>query len=348
MGDRRMPRSHRSFGVSDWHDRLPYWTSLSTRRPLFNAVRHLLEVVLLLLCSNAGAVWAIEPCALVGNVTASPRHPGLTDKIAFGVSLPFFLFPDGNSNQIVARASVDTPLNISVDVVLTPTPGDFPGWQSVSVLYRADSVFGLVGPLAAGEYSVRTDVRIRDPRSGAHQSVCPDALPRTTLLTVAAVPMPVTRVRVFEYYNTALDHFFVTQDTGEIADLDLGVHPGWSRTGEVFDVYKSGASDSRGHPACRWYGLPAHGLDTHYFSASATECRQVASAPLTSGRWKEETGNAFEATLPDILTGARPDATVPLYRLWNGREDSNHRYTTKVAIKQAMIAKGYIPEGFWR
>jgi hypothetical protein len=320
---------------------------MSTKRPIFNDVRRLLEVVLLVLCANTCVVWAIEPCSLIVNVTASPRHPGSMDEIAFSVSLPFFLFPDGNANQIVARASVDTPLSISVDVVLTPNPGDFAGWQSVSVPYRADSVFGLAGPLAAGEYSVRTDVRIRDPQSGAYQSVCPEALPRTTLLTVAEVPMPVTRVRAVEFYNTALDHFFVTQDAGEIADLDLGVHPGWSRTGEVFDVYKSGGSDSRGRSTCRWYGLLAFGLDTHCFSASATECGQVASAPLTSGRWKEETGNAFEATLPDILTGACPDTTAPVYRLWNGRVDSNHRYTTKVAIKQAMIAKGYIPEGFW-
>jgi hypothetical protein len=32
--------------------------------------------------------------------------------------------------------------------------------------------------------------------------------------------------------------------------------------------------------------------------------------------------------------------------LWNGRADSNHRYTTSLAIKATMIGKGYIAEGY--
>lgn len=56
--------------------------------------------------------------------------------------------------------------------------------------------------------------------------------------------------------------------------------------------------------------------------------------------------NAFEATLPNTSTDACPDATVPVYRLWNGRVDSDRRYTIESAIKQAMIGTGYIPEGF--
>ena len=35
-----------------------------------------------------------------------------------------------------------------------------------------------------------------------------------------------------------------------------------------------------------------------------------------------------------------------MYRLWNQRADSNHRYTTDPATKALMIAKGYIPEGY--
>ncbi len=35
-----------------------------------------------------------------------------------------------------------------------------------------------------------------------------------------------------------------------------------------------------------------------------------------------------------------------VYRLWNNRADSNHRYTTDPTLKAAMIAKGYIAEGY--
>jgi len=37
---------------------------------------------------------------------------------------------------------------------------------------------------------------------------------------------------------------------------------------------------------------------------------------------------------------------VPVYRLYNNRADTNHRYTTSLAIRSQMIAKGYIPEGY--
>ena len=36
----------------------------------------------------------------------------------------------------------------------------------------------------------------------------------------------------------------------------------------------------------------------------------------------------------------------PVYRLWNQRQDSNHRYTTDLAVRNQMVAKGYAPEGY--
>jgi len=59
-----------------------------------------------------------------------------------------------------------------------------------------------------------------------------------------------------------------------------------------------------------------------------------------------ETQNAFYIDLPDINTGACPAGTVPVYRLWNNRADTNHRYTTSLAIRAQMLAKGYIAEGY--
>ena len=50
-------------------------------------------------------------------------------------------------------------------------------------------------------------------------------------------------------------------------------------------------------------------------------------------------GNAqrlLHAALPDPATGACPAGTVPVYRLWNQRADSNHRYTTDPGIKAYM------------
>jgi len=59
-----------------------------------------------------------------------------------------------------------------------------------------------------------------------------------------------------------------------------------------------------------------------------------------------ETYGAFDVPLPDLPTGTCAAGTIPVYRLWNNRIDTNHRYTTDVTIKQQMIARGYIAEGF--
>lgn len=37
---------------------------------------------------------------------------------------------------------------------------------------------------------------------------------------------------------------------------------------------------------------------------------------------------------------------IPVYRLWNQRADSIHRYTTRAAIEAEMLAAGYVAEGY--
>jgi hypothetical protein len=62
--------------------------------------------------------------------------------------------------------------------------------------------------------------------------------------------------------------------------------------------------------------------------------------------WLFENDNVFQINLPDKTTGACPSGTLPVYRLWNQRRDSNHRYATSVAIKDEMLAAGYVSEGY--
>ena len=51
--------------------------------------------------------------------------------------------------------------------------------------------------------------------------------------------------------------------------------------------------------------------------------------------------------VPDAITGACPRDDVPVYRLWNRRTDTNHRYTKSLAQRDDMVAKkGYAAEGF--
>lgn len=152
-----------------------------------------------------------------------------------------------------------------------------------------------------------------------------------------------------EYYNEALDRYFVTLDPLETADLDAGIHAGWARTGSTLPLFGAAQAAPAGFvPVCRFYIPPEHG-DSHFFSASAAECAEVQaktqSDPNYSG-YVLESPNAFYAALPDPVTGACPDATIPVYRLWNQRADSNHRYVIDPALKAQMVARGYVAEGY--
>ncbi|TMH60230.1 MAG: exo-alpha-sialidase [Betaproteobacteria bacterium] len=163
--------------------------------------------------------------------------------------------------------------------------------------------------------------------------------------TAAAVAQPVT---VVEYYHPALDHYFMTSLQVEVDALDSGLFFGWSRTGWTFQAFADSASGGPGvNPVCRFYIPPPS--DSHFFSAAADECAAVLAKIPTDPNFRSfvyETPSAFYIALPNTATGACPAGTIPVYRLWNQRADSNHRYTTDPATKALMIAKGYIPEGY--
>ncbi|MEP7207236.1 MAG: hypothetical protein ABI920_09885 [Casimicrobiaceae bacterium] len=151
-------------------------------------------------------------------------------------------------------------------------------------------------------------------------------------------------VQAIEYYHAGFDHYFVTASADEIGKLDGGFFTGWQRTGESFTVADPGTSLAGATPVCRFYGNPQVGLDSHFYSASPAECAAVqANFP---NAWLLESSNVFQVYLPDTTTGACRAGSVPIYRSWNGRTDSNHRYTTSLATAQAMLARGYVGEGY--
>ncbi|HTS22099.1 MAG TPA: S8 family peptidase [Casimicrobiaceae bacterium] len=146
--------------------------------------------------------------------------------------------------------------------------------------------------------------------------------------------------QVVEYYWAARDHYFMTANPVEIAALDASAPGGWVRTGQTFNAYAQATGFSS--RVCRFYIPPAYG-DSHYFSASPEECAAVQVAfPVLL----EETTSAFFIDLPDLQTGACPSGTNPVYRLYDNRPDTNHRYTTSLDIRSQMLAKGWLPEGY--
>jgi hypothetical protein len=139
-----------------------------------------------------------------------------------------------------------------------------------------------------------------------------------------------------EYFNAALGHYFLTAFPEEIALLDGGAFGGaWKRTGESF---KTGGAAA----ACRFYGAPPKGPDSHFFTSDATECEHVM---VTWQAWTYE-AHAF-ATTPAI-NGACPAGLVPVRRFYNNPASGaamNHRYVTSDAAAAEMRGKGWIDEG---
>lgn len=135
-------------------------------------------------------------------------------------------------------------------------------------------------------------------------------------------------VPVVEYFNYRLLHAFMTSDADEMRALDAGVASGWHRTGEAFLAFAPTAVGTvpDAVPVCRYYGRPEAGLDSHFFSASSSECADVAQR--FGDRWLLETPAAFALFLPDTATGACPHASMPIFRGFNNLPDANHRYAT--------------------
>ena len=147
-------------------------------------------------------------------------------------------------------------------------------------------------------------------------------------------------VPVVEYYHAGLDHYFSSARAEDIEALDSGRLSGWMRTGRMFGAYPTFMAGAA--PVCRFYLPPDYG-DSHFLSASTQECALVAAK--FPGFTLEDAAVMY-MVLPDPDDGSCAPGTAPVFRLWNGRTDSNHRYVTEFAVRALMVNAGWIAEGY--
>jgi hypothetical protein len=144
----------------------------------------------------------------------------------------------------------------------------------------------------------------------------------------------------FEYFHGGYGHYFMTAAPLEIAALDSGQFAGWARTGESFDVLA--LNEAASAKVCRfWSGQTFAPKSSHFYTPFDWECAIAKGYPA----WTFE-GEVFAIKLPDLF-GACAGGTIPLYRLYNDGKGNapNHRYTTRMAVREEMIAQGWIAEG---
>ena len=182
------------------------------------------------------------------------------------------------------------------------------------------------------------DLRARLLETGGFSDVEPDYLSGCP-----AMPVPDRIGEAVEYHHAGLDHYFYTTSSLEAAGLDGDVHAkGWRRTGLAFAVllWPGCQMDRPEQGIYRFFGKPGVGPSSHVFTVDRRECRIVDR----SGAWIFE-DSPFWATPANARGGCTNPDEGPLHRLWKPFGESNHRFTTELAVVDEMKAKGWIHEG---
>jgi hypothetical protein len=148
---------------------------------------------------------------------------------------------------------------------------------------------------------------------------------------------PPPTVAVVEYYNAVLDHYFIAWMPDEQANLDAGNTPTrWTRTDYSFRAFTTPQAGTS--PVCRYYIPPGFG-DSHFFGRGTAECDATGQQNPSFVR---ESSDFMRVYLP--VDGVCPAATTPVYRAFSDRPDVNHRYMTDRAVRDLMVASGWLAE----
>jgi hypothetical protein len=147
---------------------------------------------------------------------------------------------------------------------------------------------------------------------------------------------------VVEFYDPAVNHYFLTASAIEVAYIDAGgAGPDWARTGFSFRAWSLGTAAPGTLPVCRFTGTPNFGPNSHFFTAYTNECTLVQENPY----WLYE-GLVFRALVPSFGTCAA--GTAPVVRFyWAGADVTlaRHRYVADPGEIARMRASGWIEEG---
>jgi predicted dienelactone hydrolase len=219
-----------------------------------------------------------------------------------------------NSRQLVALTGVEHGFDPAFsDEIFTWSLAFLSGQLSGDAVARATSA-RMTSVAGGGEDVLKTDYIAPSPEQAGERTVV-------------------------EFRNDSLNHYFITAEPAESALLDAGVIvPGWQRTGFNFKAWSR--DDTRGLPACRFFGTPGLGPNSHFYTISDYECWLTKANPY----WLYE-GIAFNAEPPagEVCAANR----VPVVRLYNNGMggQASHRFVTSHSEVREMVQRGWLVEG---
>lgn len=150
-------------------------------------------------------------------------------------------------------------------------------------------------------------------------------------------------VTVVEYYNAALDAYFITGRANEQTLLDTTA--GFRRTGVSFQAADASVGSAALSRICRFYVSTTNPFtSSHFYGKEGGDCEGLRTQNVPGFSWE---GYDF-ATLKPGTDNVCPVGNVPVFRGFragvNGKT-SNHRYYPSAALCEAGAAAGYVCEG---
>ena len=167
------------------------------------------------------------------------------------------------------------------------------------------------------------------------------------LVSAAAAAQSVT---VVEYYNRALDAYFMTGRSVEQTLLD-GLPADFSRTGMEFSATAATSATASQVRICRFYVNPVTPFtNSHFYGREGTDCEALRAQNLAGFNYEDFD---FAVAQPDASGACAASTPLPVFRSFrpgvsgtagSAARTSNHRYSTRLASYNALTAASWTPE----
>lgn len=151
-------------------------------------------------------------------------------------------------------------------------------------------------------------------------------------------------VTVVEYYNRALDAYFMTGRAAEQTLLDA-LPADFSRTGMEFAATAAAAATAPQVRVCRFYVNTVSPLtNTHFYGREGVDCDAIRAQNIAGFIYEDFDFAVAQPIASNTCAASTPVRVFRSFRPATAARTSNHRYTTSVASFDALTAAGWTPE----
>ena len=151
-------------------------------------------------------------------------------------------------------------------------------------------------------------------------------------------------LEVVEFYTPALKKYFMTGRPDEIATLD-NLPSVWQRTGQRFATHR--IDSPVGANVCRFWAFDGASINTHFHSASTSDCAFVRAQPWARDEgvpMRAQTLVQIQSLVPPTPPPFCPADTVQMMRLFN-KTTINHRYVTESVLSRMTLTSNWQIDG---